>query len=125
MKLNEFLKRYYGSDSDINMRSGYIDRAFRELILPGSFDNIRDYRKTISWNLDKDVYYREASKENNSSELYVTLTTGRITLYITFQNEEEFQEYLRNGLKKHRGYKKETLPFSLSVKYLYFSRKYE
>lgn len=125
MKLKEFLKEYYGSTKEITMKSEQIGYVLKELVLPGTFKNIQDFRKTLSWNLDRDVYYREAAKENNEDTLYVTLTTGKMDFYLIFDGDEEFQGLLEKGLKKHRYYRKESLPWSMNRRYLFYSRKYE
>lgn len=125
MKLKEFLKEYYGSTKEITMKSEQISYVLKELVLPGAFKNIQDFRKTLSWNLDRDVYYREAAKENNEDTLYVTLTTGKMDFYLIFDGDEEFQSLLEKGLKKHRYYRKESLPWSINRRYLFYSRKYE
>lgn len=125
MKLKEFLKEYYGSTKEITMKSEQIGYVLKELVLPGAFKNIQDFRKTLSWNLDRDVYYREAAKENNEDTLYVTLTTGKMDFYLIFDGDEEFQSLLEKGLKKHRYYRKESLPWSMNRRYLFYSRKYE
>lgn len=125
MKLKEFLKEYYGSTKEITMKSEQISYVLKELVLPGAFKNIQDFRKTLSWNLDRDVYYREAAKENNEDTLYVTLTTGKMDFYLIFDGDEEFQSLLEKGLRKHRYYRKESLPWSMNRRYLFYSRKYE
>ena len=125
MKLKEFIKKYYGSSKEITTKSNEILYTLKELVLPGTFKNDLDFKKTISWNLDRDVYFREVTQENNSSEIYVTLTTGKIELYVVFESEKEFQDYIDCGLKKHRQYRKENLTFDLSRKHLFYSRKYE
>jgi hypothetical protein len=125
MKLKEFIKKYYGSSKDITTRSKEITNTYKELILPGSYRSEMDFRKTLAWNLDRELYFREATQENNSAEIYVTLTTGHLDLYVIFENEDEFQGYLDCGLKKHRKYRKENITYDPSRKYLFYSRKYE
>lgn len=125
MKLKEFLKEYYDVNEEVNMKSQVIDYSYRDMILPGTFGNLRDYRKTLAWNMDRDVFYREATKEDGGSTLYVTLTTGKIDFYTTFDGDKEFLELLKKGLKKHRSYRKEFLGWSPGCQYLYFSKKYE
>ena len=125
MKLKEFIKKYYGSSKEITTKSTEILYTLKALVLPGTFKNDLDFKKTIAWNLDRDIYFREVTQENNSSELYVTLTTGKIELYVVFENEKEFQDYIDCGLKKHRQYRNENLTFDLSRKHLFYSRKYE
>ena len=125
MKLKEFLKEYYDVNEEVNMKSQVIDYSYRDMILPGTFGCLRDYRKTLAWNMDRDIFYREATKEDGGSTLYVTLTTGKIELYVVFESEKEFQDYIDCGLKKHRQYRKENLTFDLSRKHLFYSRKYE
>lgn len=125
MKLKEFIKKYYGSSKDITTKSKEITNTYKELILPGSYRSEMDFRKTLAWNLDRELYFREATQENNSTEIYVTLTTGHLDLYVIFENEDEFQEYLDCGLKKHRKYRKENITYDQSRKYLFYSRKYE
>ena len=97
MKLKEFIKKYYGSSKDITTRSKEITNTYKELILPGSYRSEMDFRKTLAWNLDRELYFREATQENNSAEIYVTLTTGHLDLYVIFENEDEFQGYLDCG----------------------------
>ena len=125
MKLKEFIKKYYGSTKDITTKSNELLYVLKELILPGTFKNDVDFKKTISWNLNRDVYFREVTQENDSPEIYVTLTTGKIDLYPVFNSESDFLEYINCGLKKLRTYRKENLIFDPSRKYLYYSRKYE
>lgn len=128
MKLKELLKHYYNTPNEITMSDHKIvNGVFKELTLPGAFENMRDYRKTLSWNLDRDVYYREACKENNPSNdlLYVIMTTGKMDFYFVFDGEKEFTDLLDSGLKKHRGYRKENLPIDMTRKFFFYSRKYE
>ena len=125
MKLKEFIKKYYGSSKEITTKSNEILYTLKELVLPGTFKNDLDFKKTIAWNLDRDIYFREVTQENNSSELYVTLTTGKIELYVVFESEKEFQDYIEKKKKKHRQYRKENLTFDLSRKHLFYSRIYE
>lgn len=126
MKLKELLKLYYGTGEDVTMSTpGVITDVMNELILPGSYESPSKYRKTISWNLDRDVFYREATKENENSPLYVTMTTGKMDFYFIFDTDSEFQKLLGSGLKKHRGYRKEYLPWDKSREFLYYSRRYE
>lgn len=125
MKLKEFIKRYYGSSKEITTKSDEILYTFKELILPGTFRSEVDFKKTMAWNLDRDVYFREVTQENGLPEVYVTLTTGKIDLYVILESEKEFQDYIDDGLKKHRQYRKENLTFDLSRKHLFYSRKYE
>lgn len=125
MKLKEFLKEYYGSTKEVTMKSELIGHVLKELVLPGAFKSVQDFRKTLSWNLDRDVYYREAAKENNENTLYVTLTTGKMDFYLIFEGDEKFQGLLEKGLKKHKYYRKESLPWDMNRRYLFYSRKYE
>ena len=125
MKLSEFIKKYYDCSKDITTKSPELDNVYKELILPGTFKDLPDFKKTIAWNMGRDVYYTEVTKENNSSELYVKLTTGKMEFFATFENENYFEDFLTGGLKKHRSYKKENLNFNTPIKYLYFSRRYE
>lgn len=125
MKLKEFIKKYYGSSKEITTKSDEILYTLKELILPGTFRSDVDFKKTMAWNLDRDVYFREVTQENGLPEVYVTLTTGKIDLYVVFGDEKEFQDYIDCGLKKHRQYRKENLTFDLSRKHLFYSRKYE
>lgn len=125
MKLKEFIKKYYNSTKDITTKSKELLYVFKELILPGTFKDDIDFKKTISWNLNRDVYFREVTQENTSPEIYVTLTTGKMDLYLVFNSESDFLEYINCGLKKFRTYRKENLTFDPSRKYLYYSRKYE
>lgn len=125
MKLKEFIKKYYGSSKEITTKSDEILYTLKELILPGTFRSDVDFKKTMAWNLDRDVYFRDVTQENGLPEVYVTLTTGKIDLYVVFESEKEFQDYIDHGLKKHRQYRKENLTFDLSRKHLFYSRKYE
>lgn len=126
MKLKEFLKKYYECSQEVSMKSDVVYSSYKELVLPGSYESFTDYKKTLSWNLGRDVYYREATKEPTCDDLYVTMTTGRMDFYTTFEDDQDFQDLLDNGLKKHRSYRKETIPqYDLSRKYLYYSKKYE
>lgn len=127
MKLKELLKIYYNTDKEVTMKlSWVVSRVFKELILPGSFKSMEDYRKTLSWNLDRDVYYREATKEGETGDLlYVTVTTGKMDFYFMFEGDTEFTKLLEEGLKKHRSYRKENLSWDSNRKYLFYSRKYE
>ena len=130
MKLKELLKHYYNTPNEITMSNqSVVNGVFKELILPGAFGNLKDYRKTLSWNLNRDVYYREATKENDLREknntLYVTMTTGKMDFYFTFDEDSEFTELLEAGLKKHRGYRRENLPIDNTRKFLFCSKKYE
>ena len=128
MKLKELLKFYYKTPSEVTMsNSKVISGVYKELVLPGTFGTLADYRKTLSWNLDREVYYREASKEENSKNdnLYVTMTTGKIDFYFVFEKDSDFTELLEEGLKKHRGYRKEHLPWDATRKFLFLSKRYE
>lgn len=126
MKLKELLKFYYDKESDVKMSTpGIITEVYKELILPGAFKSLEEYRKTLSWNLDREVYYREATKEGNKEYLYVTVTTGKMDFYFTFGNESEFQDLLDKGLKKHKSYRKEYLSWDNTRKFLFYSKKYE
>jgi adenosylcobinamide amidohydrolase len=125
MKLKEFIKKYYGSSKEITTKSDEILYTLKELILPGTFRSDVDFKKTMAWNLDRDVYFREVTQENGLPEVYVTLTTGKIDLYVVLGDEKEFQNYIECGLKKHRQYRKENLTFDPSRKHLFYSRKYE
>lgn len=129
MKLKELLKHYYKTEDEVTMSTPrVVTEIYKELILPGAFDSIKSYRKTLSWNLDRDVFYREATKNLNSKDtdsLYVTMTTGKMDFYFIFDTDSEFQELIDEGLKKHKGYRKEYLPWSSDQKYLYYSKKYE
>lgn len=127
MKLKELLKLYYKTTKDITMSTPNIpNKIFKELILPGAFKSLEEYRKTLSWNLDREIFYREATKESNTGEdLYVTMTTGKMEFYFIFNNDSEFTELIEKGLKKHRSYRKEYLPWSGTRKYLFYSKKYE
>lgn len=125
MKLKEFIKKYYNSTKEITTKSDEILYTFKELILPGTFKSEVDFKKTMAWNLDRDVYFREVTQENSLPRVYVTLTTGKIDLYVVLESEKEFQDYIDCGLKKHRQYRKENLTFDLSRKHLFYSRKYE
>lgn len=128
MKLKELLKIYYNTPSEVTMSNrDVISGVFKELILPGTFGSLAEYRKTLSWNLDRDIYYREATKEVNSKEnlLYVTMTTGKIDFYFIFEDDSKFINLLEEGLKKHRGYRKDYLPWDTTRKYLFYSKKYE
>lgn len=125
MKLKELLKLYYNSPEEVTMSSvDMVNKIHRELILPGTFKDLNEYRKTLSWNLSRDVYYREAIKEND--DLYVTMTTGKMDFYFIFPGDEEFQILLEGGLKKHRSYRKEYLNLGRGDgRYVFYSRKYE
>lgn len=125
MKLKEFLREYYKEKKEVTMKSRVIERVLNELILPGTFKDLSGFRKTISWNLDRDVYYRKVTKEFGSEDLYVILTTGKMDFYLILDTDQEFQEFLDKGLKKHRGYRRESIPYDSSQVYLYYSRKYE
>lgn len=125
MKLKEFLKEYYDVDKEVDMKSPVIEYSYKELILPGTFKCFRDYRKTLAWNMDRDVFYREVTKSDNVNTLYVTLTTGKLDFYINFENDSEFLKFINNGLKKHKSYRKEFLGWLPGCQYLYFSKKYE
>lgn len=126
MKLRDFFKEYYDWSEEIRVRSEVCNRAFKEMILPGSFKDSGEFRKMLSWNLDRDVYYREASKNGDyEPQLYVTLTTGKMDFYVIFDTDQEFLDMVGKGLKKHRGYRKESIVPGGEIKYLYYSRKYE
>ena len=126
MKLKELLKFYYGTSSDITMsNNSVVPRVYKELILPGSFNSLNDYRKTLSWNLDRDVYYREAAKEANDDSLYVTITTGKMDFFFIFNDDKEFLDLLNKNLKKHRSYRKETISMNDNRRHFFYSRKYE
>lgn len=126
MKLKELLKFYYGTSSDITMsNNSVVPRVYKELVLPGSFNSLNDYRKTLSWNLDRDVYYREAAKEANDDSLYVTITTGKMDFFFIFNDDKEFLDLLNKNLKKHRSYRKETISMNDNRRHFFYSRKYE
>ena len=123
MKLKEFIKKYYDISEDVNIRGNYIDNVYHELILPGTFKNLGEFKKTCSWNLDRNVYFREVVETDEG--LSVKLTTGKLDLYLNLDDKSEFLEYLDAGLKKHREYRKENLSWDPSIKYLFYSRRYE
>lgn len=128
MKLKELLKHYYKTSGEVSMSSGeVVTKVLKELVLPGTFKTTKEYRKTLSWNLDREVYFREATKEINSDEdlLYVKMTTGKMELYFIFEGDQDFSNLLEKGLKKHRGYRKEYLPWDTTRKFLFCSRQYE
>ena len=121
MKLREFLKDYYSCG---DVRSTF-SQVYRELCLPGAYSGAENFRKTISWNLDRDVYFREATKYEGKPGIYVILTTGKMDFFPSFDSEEEFQGYLDSGLKKHRSYRRDYLAREDGKTYLFYSRKYE
>ena len=129
MKLKELLKLYYNDTKEVTMASSkVVNNSFKELTLPGSFRSMGDYRKTLSWNLDRDVYYREATKLSDpkeNSSLYVTMTTGKMDFYFIFDSDNDFEGLLEMGLKKHKGYRKEYLPWDTTRRFLFYSKKYE
>ena len=49
MKLKEFIKKYYGSSKEITTKSNEILYTRKELVLPGTFKNDLDFKKTIAW----------------------------------------------------------------------------
>lgn len=128
MKLKEFLKNYYNvKNRNVTMGSEEIRKAWKELVLPGSFGNMKEFRKVLSWNLDREAYYRDVIRyvDIDPENLYATITTGRIDFHCIFDDESDFKELITSGLKKFRTYRKENLPSVLGENYLYYSRHYE
>lgn len=127
MKLKDFIRKYYKMNEKLDLGSEVIRYMYKEMILPGTFNNFFEFKKYLSWNLDREVYFREVTKDNvNSNLLYITLTTGKLDLYVTMNSENEFMDYIENGLKKHRQYRKDLIPHTQDGRvYLFYSRKYE
>ena len=126
MKLKEFLKLYYDEPKDVTIDSLAVSQAYRDLVLPGTFSDFKEFRKLMIWNLNRDVYYREAYKVSSYDDnLFTKMTTGIIELYPYFENEKDFQTLLSKGLKKHRHFRKERLMWSDDHVFMYYQRKYE